>query len=307
MSSFTSSSDWRFLRQWAATVIAVIFIIGAASEWLLRVHVALQDNFQAHAQLLEASRSSDAAFGDSHVARGFAPPGGMLNLAFPSENITQIAQKVQAYYSTHDPEHIIIQADPHLFAPYRLRDTGVGAKARHQAESSGLMLLAPERRRAMRDYWIAFAKGGGMLTSKIERLENGALLSPGDLSALSPRALELIVKRRVRIHRPISGPLTDAAKNDYAGMLSALRAKGAQICLVSFPVSPPYRAAMAESAAPTIAFYRDQAARVDARYVDHRALIDDLNQFRDADHLNKAGALAYSPRLMQSCFGEDVQ
>lgn len=303
MSSSTSSSDRRFLRRWLCTVAAVLILFACASEWLLRKHVAPQDNLLAHLSLLNTATSPDAAFGDSHVARGFAPPPGMLNLAFPSENIMQIAAKARRYYANHTPGRVIIQADPHLFSPYRL----LAAADPTPPEPPMLMLLDPDRRRALRGYWLAFIKGRGALTSRIERLDNGALLSPGDLSGYSPRGLEALVRNRVRIHRPVSGPLSNAVaatKAAYAALLDDLSRKGAQLCLVSFPVSPPYRAMMARPAAEIIAFYQGEAARVGARYIDHRSLINEMPLFRDADHLNAAGALAYSSQPITACFDD---
>ena len=57
--------------------------------------------------------------------------------------------------------------------------------------------------------------------------------------------------------------------------------------------------------AAQIKFFKEQAARIGARYVDARAMVVDPSRFRDVDHLNKAGAIAFSPNLLTACFSKE--
>ena len=120
MNFFTSSSEGRGpVALLAATFAGVALLLFSASEALVRTSVLHQDEFIAHAHLFMAARDTDAAFGDSHVARGFYPPKGMVNLAYPSEGIEHMDWKVRSYFADKDPGRVIVQADPHLLAPYR--------------------------------------------------------------------------------------------------------------------------------------------------------------------------------------------
>lgn len=323
MPSSISSSDgghgragrralWRF-----ATIVAVLLALFAgASEVLLRRHVVPQDSFADHVSLFRATVLTDAAFGDSHVARDFVPDVAMANLAYPSENIDQMDWKARAFFAGRAPGRIVLQADPHLFAPYRLTGRPEGYSEKFDGTAGpplGLYILDPRFRPQITAYWSAYLRAGGDLASKIVRTANGALLSPGDLSAKAPRARLFEARERILWHSQRDGDAVVASMRTYSALLDFLSARGAQLCMVSFPLSPDYRTAFAERADPlarrarasTLAYFAAEAERVGAVYVDHRAAIDELAHFRDVDHLNRAGAQAYSGRLLSDCFGKD--
>ena len=93
-------------------------------------------------------------------------------------------------------------------------------------------------------------------------------------------------------------------------MISFLAKKGAQICMVSFPVSPDYLKALTDAKqrrkptghADAIHFFEETAAQTGARFVDARAQITKLSLFRDVDHLNIKGAGIFSKSLVRQCF-----
>jgi hypothetical protein len=314
MRSSTSSSEP--LRGVCAIVLAtagaVFLILAGASEALLRNVVAPQDTFAPHAALFNGPPATDVIFGDSHAARGAVPPPGMLNLAYPSENVSQMAWKAKSYFANHTPGRVIVQADPHLFARYRVRVGLAGYPARFAAPERapfGLLVLAPRYRAELPAYWRAYIAGGGHLQSKVKRLENGALLSNGDLSRVIAHARRHAASARAEEHRIVHDSETVAEMQRYAAMLDLLRYRGAQLCLVSYPVSPDYLAALdrappeaRRAEAETRAFFAAEARRLSARYVDHARLITARDAFRDVDHLNGAAARGYGPRLIAACF-----
>ena len=284
-----------------------------ASEWLVRAHVLPIEDFPAHRALYTATDVRNVALGDSHVARGFAPRREFVNLAFPSEAIPQTAWKARRYFSRRDPEKIILQADAHLFAPYRL-STRLGDYPKLFADGApGLLITRPRYRARIVGYWSAFLRNGGALESKIERTGQGALLSPGNLSTVPERRRLYDARARVRTHRLRPHSQLSFAAAEYSALVDFLAARGAELCLVSFPLSPDYRAALAE--APEVAramrrermsFFRAQADRVGARYVDNQAVIVDRAAFRDVDHLNGTAAPHYAERLKSACFGASL-
>ena len=112
--------------------------------------------------------------------------------------------------------------------------------------------------------------------------------------------------KRVRTHDLGPAPEQQAYRETYAKMLSGLKAKGADICMVTFPLSPDYRTALDtvkdEERDALMAFFRNEASRIDARYVNWEDATDRPSDFRDTDHLNGEAAKRLSPDLMTRCF-----
>ena len=79
--------------------------------------------------------------------------------------------------------------------------------------------------------------------------------------------------------------------------------------MVTFPVSSDFRAALKSvkdtERADIFAFFKAEAKRTGANYVNWEAASDVRSHYRDTDHLNGAAAAFMSPDLMTQCFGED--
>ena len=277
----------------------VLLALVGSTEWLIRAHVLPQDTLDAHLRLLNMSHGSDAAFGDSHAARGFNATDGFLNLAYPSENIRDMAMKAKSYFAKHYPGRIILQADPHLFAPYR-----VNARPTISNEVPKLRIRSDRHRSRAFAYWEVFLRNGGQLESKVTMTEFGSLLSSGDLSAVPPRKRHLDAQIRRTWHTIEGSEKTETAQAEYAGLVDWLVERGARLCLVSYPVSEDYASAMTSAGhEEQIAFFENQAARVGARFWDARNAVRNRELFRDVDHLNSRGAIEFSPLLLKECFG----
>jgi hypothetical protein len=282
--------------------------LAVSTEVLVRTQVVPQDNLAGHLRLLEVSTQRDAAFGDSHVARGFDAQGSFVNLAFPSENIEDIFSKVERHYSDRQPGRVILQADPHLFAAYRLY-----APPQSDARSGQEPLLysaTARHRPQLISYWMAFFEGWGQLRSKVHQTANGSLLSEGDFSSLPDRKREMEALRRLVTHRLAHPSAVAAAQSRYRALVRFLMDRNAEVCLVSFPVTHAYLrevqrieiSAHAQAHSKATAFFSDAAQDMGARYVDARAMISAPNLFRDVDHLNVEGARVFSTRLLRACF-----
>ncbi len=294
--------------------LATTVVLLSASELLVRAKIEPQDDFVSHVRLFNTSQATDAAFGDSHVARGFVPATGMINLAYPSEGIEHIDWKVRTYFANRSPGQIILQADPHLLAPYRLRnrlgdypDRFTGSLG---AENGALRVREPRHRANLVNYWSSFATGGGEIRSRINILENGAILSPGDLSKESDRWRTFQLRKRIASHRIHSTPVVAQRLEVYSNLLDFLVERGASVCMVNFPLSQEYRSAMnadlklasKRERDAVLSFFETEALRTNARYVDLRDLSSDSSEFRDVDHLNGRAATKYGPTIMQFCF-----
>jgi len=282
----------------AVGMLMTALLLVVASETLVRRHVLPQDTLGLHLSLLATALADGAAFGDSHVARGFAPPEGLVNLAYPSENITDMLNKARSYYSERAPGLVIVQADPHQFSPYRVLAEPQDYDA---MDGTGLSIGMPRHRWRLLGYWDAFLKGQGQLVSQVQMTETGALLSAGDFSALPERRQIFEARLRLVTHAPATDEKVAEAKQTYEELLDFLDENGAQICLVTFPVSEAYGDAEDGLHDDLIAFFASEARRVRGTYVDARRVVENPKMFRDADHLNAEGALSVSPHLFDLC------
>ncbi len=312
MSSFTSSSRAQ-LAAFAAACAFVFALTAAASEWLVRAHAIPQDSMTKHVALFEQTQSPYVAFGDSHVARGFDARPPVVNLAYPSENIEKMFWKGRRYLARGGaPKTVLLQADPHLFAAYRT-DAGLGGYPElfGDAPTRGLRAFNAYYRPQLIALWQSYLKNGGRLRSTVETTAQGALLSPGDLSAWGDLLKEQFTRNRVTLHRPRDGFESSSAAQTYRDLVDAFVARGASVCLVSMPLSPVYRQTVAALPASdkrqwdaADRFFEELAEGAHVTYHDHRDLYTDLSLFRDPDHLNKAGAQRYGEVLQNACFGD---
>lgn len=316
MSFFTSSSDGRNSWSFFATiVICIVLFVFAASEWMVRNLIVPQDDFRANAALFGNSTEIDAIFGDSHAARGLVPNDRMINLAYPSEGIEQMGWKVGAYYADKKPGRVIIQADPHLFAPYRLVRSFGDYPAQFEEAAAPVgwkpLVFIPRYRSNLVNYWSSFFRSGGNLQSRIKILKNGALLSPGNLAEVDDRLRLFQARQRIKVHTVRPRDKIQKIFRTYNKMLGFLKSQGATICLLTYPLSPDYLAALENGQNDAerldrqaiMSFFTSEAKRVGARYVDLQAQITDRKDFRDVDHLNGDAAIRHSPGFIKQCFG----
>jgi hypothetical protein len=309
--NFSIFSSDRALAIAATTALGFAGLFGA-SELFVRAQVAPQDNFRRHVAFFHKATSTDVVFGDSHAARGFGGATGFVNLAFPSENIKRMAWKARRYFARRKPGRIILQADPHLFAAYRLR-VPLAPYPRafsNNGRTAPAYLLEKRHRPKVIAYWNAALHNGGTLKSNVQFASDGSLLSGGNLAAAPARVRLLVARHRIRLHQPIVGAKRQAAAATYAALVRWLVAKGARVCLVSYPVSPTYLREIGRDRTPaerrqwveTFAFLRALATETGAAYVDMRRRYKNLSAFRDIDHLNGESAKRFAPELVSACF-----
>lgn len=285
--------------------VLTLLLLIAATELLVRSQVLPQDTRAGHLELLRTSTHADAAFGDSHVARGFAAQDSFVNLAYPSENIEDMFAKVRLHFAKHPPGRVIIQADPHLFAAYRIF---APATSNTPAHPPLLHMTADRHRPQLNAYWQAFVEGVGTLQSKVQQTANGALLSEGDFAALPDRMQMFEARIRLQNHALAHPDAVAAAQGRYVEMISFLAEHGADVCMISFPVTQEYLSASAESTqaghATAISFFQHTATQTGARFIDARAQVRPDAMFRDVDHLNAGGARAVYDSLISQCFDD---
>jgi hypothetical protein len=153
------SSFRRWLVIFFALILGVWIPFLAASEWMLRTYVLPVDGFEEIVRRINNSNTPNAAFGDSHAAAvSDFNEKGFVNLGLGGTTIRQMSERAHYYFTKVKPGEVIIEADSHLFADYRLEAPGV-----HVPDSYALHRLAvfDERHRGfLLDYWERFKTEG---------------------------------------------------------------------------------------------------------------------------------------------------
>jgi len=115
-------------------------------------------------------------------------------------------------------------------------------------------------------------------------------------------------RARVEQQTPVADFAGQPPAESFRRILAFLRERGAQVCVVTTPVSYEYfeYATQNPVTAATIDFIRQVAGENRARYVNFyqryaRPEFDD--HFRDADHLNQIGAPRFTEEVLSACFG----
>jgi len=139
--------------------VTVVLGFVVTSEWMIRTYVTPHDNYEYIAERLLSSKEPNAAFGDSHVA---AVPDyntkDFINLGIGATTIRKMNDRVRFYYRNLKPGEVIIQADPHSFAEYRLE--AQGSYVPEVYSSFRLRMLDPRHRGFMTEYWRRFLLAG---------------------------------------------------------------------------------------------------------------------------------------------------
>jgi hypothetical protein len=158
VSSSTSSSE-RWLIIFFTLVLGVSIPFIATSEWMLRTYVLPVDGFEHISRKMREFSIPNAAFGDSHAAAvSNFDDKDFINLGLGGTTIRQMSERAHYYFSKVKPGKIIIEADSHLFADYRLEAQGVHIPESYA--SHRLAVFDERHRRFMLDYWQRFAAEG---------------------------------------------------------------------------------------------------------------------------------------------------
>jgi len=304
MNLFISSFNPFIYRLLSAFIVMIALLIGSG-EWLLRRHVIPVDLFSKHVDLFNSVTPDYVAFGDSHVARGFSSTMPVYNFGYPSENIEKMNFKMNEFLKKQpSPKRVLLQADPHLFADYRL-SVGVEHYPNYFGDKEiWLYSLTDHFRPQIFALWKSFIANGGQMKSSFEMTEQGTILSPGNLNNWNNDKIFNFMKVRLKIQQPIHDFEETKTADIYKKMIDSLTQGGTEICLVKFPLSPVFRQYLEQLPSDLKAdwdavdrFYKNLAIAQNVTYIDMTAYTDNLELYRDPDHLNASGAVLFGPEL----------
>jgi len=320
VSSSTFSSK-RWLQIFFALVgtVAIGFIV--ASEWMVRAYVLPQDNFELIAERLRISSEPNAAFGDSHVASVIDyDTWDFVNLGIGATTILRMNQRARYYFSKIKPGQVIIQADPHLFADYRLEAPGTYVPEDYS--DFRLRMFDPQHRGFMQKYWTTLITNAELKPREISydelwrsayRLEQEAAKpkTTAEADETAEAARETMAKFNAFMQYEVSAhtPVSDFRERDqarvYDDMIKFLIARGAKVCLVNYPVDKFYR--QRANAIPLFAevrkFYKEVAQENHIPYVSFWDRFDDFSMYQNTDHVSLNGSPILAREAREACFG----
>ncbi|MCA6121822.1 hypothetical protein J6500_07900 [Bradyrhizobium sp. WSM 1704] len=306
MSSSTSNFKHWIAVYFVLVLGGVIPFVGA-SEWLLRTRVLAQDPFQALIDKMQ-SNIRNVALGDSHAAAvsEFDAPD-FLNLGMGGTKIGQMSDRAHYYFTRVKPGEVIVEADPHLFADYRLDAPGSRIP---ESYSARLVAFDERHRRFMTAYWERYFSGG--LKPKFEVQHQ--IIAPRTVQAIAALGplpdmvtdFSGYMDYSVRLHTPVSDFRERAEARIYVELIDFLIARGATVCLMNYPVDRYYRerADRIAAFANVKAFYEEIAKQRGIRYVSFWSRFEDQDMFQNADHVNEKGSRILAPEARKACFSD---
>jgi hypothetical protein len=274
---------------------------------MVRSQVEPNDLLPLHLRLFHSSQERDAGFGDSHMAFGFYPPPGMVNLAFPGENIDNMQYKARKYFATRPPGRVIVQADAHMFAHYRISPTRAYNESFDKSpdKQSALMprVLGLYHRPKLLAYWNVWLRKG-TFESRLKLSSNGWTESNEHWAEVDPETRKTLVRERATLHEPAEDFSQSAFAGAYRHLIEDLVARGARVCMVEFPVTAEYRQEIFGGTYQAAReWFAAQARQLGVRYMAHaQGYARRPELFGDMDHLNAQGAREFSRLIDGECF-----
>jgi hypothetical protein len=306
MSSSTSNS-----KRYLITTLSVVLLIGGcfvvASEWLLRVRVAPNQNIERHAKFLRTVTRSGAAFGDSHVAMSIVGDAEIANLGFPGDSLQEVIGKAKLYFTRIPPSKVLLQADPQQLAAVRLNKSFDPIRSMFDQETALLNMLklsVPIYRNNMLGHWQSFLNGAEFKALRTFDPGDGSQTTTTTFADWSEDRVQELVKRILADQIHVESESSHPTLQQYKSLIEWLTARGAHVCLVAYPVSEPFIAVAKsyKSEEASERLYKKLAAETGVKYVNFRRNRYPNALFHDPDHLNRKGALLFTPEVRKDCF-----
>lgn len=306
MPNSSISSFKRYLVRVLLLQVAVLALALAATVVLVKYAVEPNDRVIQSLALVQHATARDAAFGDSHFAWGFVGRPDFPTFAAEGETVADMELRVRYYFRDKQPGRVIIQGDPHAFAAYKLE------RATHayldNLDNRFWQRFVDHHRPYLGLYWERFLAGGAGAFRQRDELRWGWIVGQEEWSSLDPTLRLGKASARVEHHKPAADFQRNEFARSFRRTLTFLQERGAQVCVITTPVSYEYYKFASEnpSTAAAIGFIRQVAEEHGDRYVnfyDLYARPEFAGYFRDMDHLNQRGAPLFTDKAVSACFG----
>ncbi len=306
MPNSSTSSFSRYLRRVLLLLGAVLGLGLAATAALVGYVVEPNDRVIQSLALVQQATAKDAAFGDSHFAWGFVGRPDFPTFAAEGETMADMELRVRYYFRDKQPGKVVIQGDPHAFASYKLERATHGYL--NNLDNRFWQRFADHHRPYLGKYWELYLERGERAFRPRNELRWGWIVGQEDWSKLDPAARLGQASARVRQLNPAADFQRNEFAQSFRRTLTFLRQRGAQVCVITSPVSYEYHKFASENpgTAAAVAFIRSVAEEHQDRHVnffDLYARPEFAGFFRDMDHLNQRGAPLFTEKVISACFG----
>ncbi|MCW8914480.1 MAG: hypothetical protein OQK24_01355 [Magnetovibrio sp.] len=280
---------------------AVVFVIG--SEIIVRTTVVPHSTFDDITSRLHSSNKPFAGFADSRGDNGFVTHDQFENFSTAGDNLITIVEKAHFFAKRPTSKGVIIQADPHHFASYRLsRNQSLMRSELFDPEKPWLQFYRPVYRQYLLNYWKSLILSFLFPSPRDAKNKiSNADIRFSDLSVYE-------ADKKASIRAGLQLPVNDVTKTHYAktytDVIQKLKETGIDVCLVSFPVSSNYLRISKETTSyqQGLEFYKTLAENVGVKYLNFTSAYDN-DVFLDPDHLNITGAEMFTNNILHACFG----
>jgi hypothetical protein len=312
MRNSSTSSFKRYLGRLLWMQVVLLLAFASTTIALVRYVVEPNDTFISRLELVKNSTATNAAFGDSHVVWGIVGSPEFIILGTEGETIADVELRVLYYFRDKSPGKVIVQGDPHSFSPYKI-ERGSHAYLQDMGASFWQRFLS-HHRQYLGQYWgkVIANRSLRVFRPKYE-IRWGWIVGKDRWSSVDPVMRGRQSASRVRRQTPIEEFQRHDFAESYRRTLAFLKRRGAEICVVTMPVSYDYYTQVegARSTASAIRFFRDVATQNDVRYVNFFGRYAEPqfdSYFTDEDHLNEIGASSFTKELLPACFeGRQVE
>ncbi len=304
--SFTSSFG-RYATRFFLVQGSVLLVLLGASVILVRNYIEPHDRVVESLELIQKETATDAAFGDSHFAWGFVGSRDFPTLGAEGETLLDMELRVRYYYRDKRPGKVVIQGDPHSFAAYKM-DRATHDYL-HNVDNRFWQRFLEHHRPYLGKYWQRVIERRGFdVFRPADELRWGWIVGHERWSSRDSSVRVGLAREREVYQKPDSGFRNEESARSLKRTLEYLKGRGADVCVVTTPVSYEYYkyARDDSSIAAALNYVRRVAEQTGARYFDYFDLYawpESANYFRDMDHLNEIGAPHFTARALSDCFG----
>jgi hypothetical protein len=295
VSSSTSSSKGFVLAFVTVTLLgSVLFALG--SEYIVRTKAIPRSNYEPFREKFHEMERPYVAFADSRGANGLRDTELLANFSYPGNNLETLIQMSGFIIRKTKPRGVILQADPHHFANYRMvSHQGPLLEDLFSTTDPLIQSLRPVYRQYLTGYWTSTIR---------ELLEGDAETAPSEVNHVSTEDRLRKATIRAQLQVPISGFSSSELAGSYRDAVTRLAASGLEVCLLTFPVNNHYRETVSTEplVGESLRFYDQLSEQTGTKRVSMWDRVDDT-YFRDSDHLNEAGALLLTDQALSMCFG----
>ena len=291
------------------SVFALLLIASVTTaEIYVRRNVSPNDIFDTRRAAFHDGGHRVAAFGDSRVNSGVTTSRDIGNFATPGDSSMTVLGKFDTYSRNNPQTRIILQAAPQQFSSQRMNADQRELLADFlDPQPLPLLVLRPHLRRFLLQYVVTAAKNPERLFRTGETPPSVAPPEPATFAALSPETQRAEARQRIQHHTPVASFASARIAGLWRDTLRAAVDRGADLCLVTMPVSAAYRetASLDPAFAAARNFYRDLAVELDVPYVDMwAAWPDDI--LGNSDHIHARAVDDVTRSILDQCFGPIV-